>query len=98
MLTNYTYSKSIDISTDVQLADTPQNYLNPNGDRAVGDNDVRHRAVLSFLAESPAEWPALVRDFTLSMLSTLQTPRYHSNLAGFDVNGDGFSSPTAREP
>ena len=90
VLANYTYSKSIDISTDVQLTDTPQNYLDPNGDRAVGDNDIRHRAVLSFLAESPAEWPALLRNFTLSMLSTLQTPRYYSILAGFDVNGDGF--------
>ena len=90
LLANYTYSKSIDISTDVQLTDTPQNYLDPNGDRAVGDNDIRHRAVLSFLAESPAEWPALLRNFTLSMLSTLQTPRYYSILAGFDVNGDGF--------
>ena len=90
LLANYTYSKSIDISTDVQLTDTPQNYLDPNGDRAVGDNDIRHRAVLSFLTESPAEWPALLRNFTLSMLSTLQTPRYYSILAGFDVNGDGF--------
>jgi hypothetical protein len=89
VLANYTYSKSIDISTDVQLTDTPQNYLNPNGDRAVGDNDIRHRAVLSFLAESPAEWPMPLRNFTLSMLSTLQTPRYYSILAGFDVNG-GF--------
>jgi hypothetical protein len=90
VLANYTYSKSIDIATDVQLTDTPQNYLDPNGDRAVGDNDIRHRAVLSFLAESPAEWPMLLRNFKLSMLNTLQTPRYFSVLAGFDVNGDGF--------
>lgn len=90
VLANYTYSKSIDIATDVQLTDTPQNYLDPNGDRAVGDNDIRHRAVLSFLAESPAEWPMLLRNFKLSMLNTLQTPRYYSILAGFDVNGDGF--------
>jgi hypothetical protein len=90
VLANYTYSKSIDIATDVQLTDTPQNYLDPNGDRAVGDNDIRHRAVLSFLAESPAEWPMLLRNFKFSMLNTLQTPRYFSILAGFDVNGDGF--------
>jgi len=90
VLANYTYSKSIDISTDVQLTGTPQDYLDPNGDRSNGDNDVRHRAVLSFLAESPAEWPLLLRNFKLSMLNTLQTPRYFSILAGFDVNGDGF--------
>ena len=90
VLANYTYSKSIDISTDVQLTGTPQNYLDPNGDRSVGDNDIRHRAVISFLAESPAEWPALLRNLKLSMLNTLQSPRYFSILAGFDVNGDGF--------
>jgi len=90
VLANYTYSKSIDISTDVQLTSTPQNYLDPASDRSVGDNDIRHRAVLSFLAESPANWPLLLRNFKLSMLNTLQSPRYFSILAGFDVNGDGF--------
>jgi hypothetical protein len=90
VLANYTYSKSIDIATDVQLTDTPQNYLDPNGDRAVGDNDIRHRAVLTFQAESPGEWPTLLRNFKLSMLNTLQSPRYFSILAGFDVNGDVF--------
>jgi hypothetical protein len=90
VLANYTYSKSIDVATDVQLTDTPQNYLDPNGDRAVGDNDIRHHAVLTFQAETPREWPTLLRNFKLSMLNTLQSPRYFSILAGFDVNGDGF--------
>lgn len=90
VLANYTYSKSIDISTDVQLTDTPQDYLNPNGDRAVSDNDVRHRAVISFVADSPETWPLPLRNLKLSMLNTLQSPRYFSILAGFDVNGDGF--------
>ena len=90
VLANYTFSKSIDIATDVQLTDTPQNYLDPNGDRAVGDNDIRHRFVLSLLAETPAEWPVYLRNFKFSMLNTIQSPRYFSILAGFDVNGDGF--------
>jgi hypothetical protein len=90
VLANYTYSKSIDIATDVQLTDTPQDYLNPNLDRAVGDNDIRHRFVFSALADSPSEWPAPLRNFEASVLSTIQSPRYYSILAGFDVNGDGF--------
>lgn len=90
VLANYTYSKSIDISTDVQLTDTPENYLNPNSDRSVGDNDIRHRFVMAFLAESPKEWPILLRNFKFSTLNTLQSPRHFSILAGFDVNGDGF--------
>jgi hypothetical protein len=90
VMANYTYSKSIDIETDVQLTSIIQNYLNPAGDRSVGDNDIRHRGVISFLAETPKEWPLPVRNFKLSMLNTLQSPRYFSILAGFDVNGDGF--------
>jgi len=90
VLANYTYSKSIDIATDVQLTDTPTDYLDPNLDRAIGDNDIRHRFVLSLMGDSPAEWPLLLRNFKLSMLNSLQTPRYFSILAGFNVNGDGF--------
>ena len=90
VLANYTWSKSIDIATDVQLTDTPQDYLDPNGDRSVGDNDIRHRATLSFLARSPNQWPEEFRNMNLSMLNTLQSPRYFSILAGFNVNGDGF--------
>ena len=36
VLANCAYSKSIDIATDVQLTSTPQDYLDPNGDRSVG--------------------------------------------------------------
>ncbi|HEY2462393.1 MAG TPA: TonB-dependent receptor [Candidatus Acidoferrum sp.] len=89
-LTNYTYSKSIDISTDVQLGNTPYNYLNPGLDRARGDNDVRHRVTIVGLAETPATWNVFARDFKFSMLNTLQSPRYYTVLAGFDVNGDQF--------
>jgi hypothetical protein len=90
VLANYTYSKSIDIATDVQLTDTPQNYLEPNEDRSVGDNDIRHRATISLVAESPSHWPAALRNFKVSTLNTLQSPRYYSILAGFNVLGDGF--------
>ncbi len=90
VLANYTFSKSLDLATDVELADTPQDYLHPRADRSIGDNDIRHRGVISLMADSPAEWPLLLRDFKVSMLNTLETPRYFSMLAGFDVNGDGF--------
>ncbi len=90
VLANYTYSKSIDIATDVQLTDTPQDYLDPSLDRSVGDNDIRHRAVLTMLAETPADWPLALRNLRFSTLNTLQSPRYFSILAGFNVLGDGF--------
>jgi hypothetical protein len=90
VLANYTYSKSIDISTDIQLTDTPMDYLQPNLDRAVGENDLRHHFVLTLLGESPNTWNPAFRNFKVSMLNTLQSPRYYTVFAGFDVNGDGF--------
>ncbi len=90
VLANYTFSKSIDLATDVQLTDTPMDYLNPGLDRAIGDNDIRHRFVLALLGESPRNWPLLLRNFKVSMLNTLQSPLYFTILAGFDVNGDGY--------
>ena len=90
ILGNYTFSKSIDLATDVQLTDSPMDYLNPQLDRALGDNDVRHRFVLALLGESPSSWNPALRNFKVAMLNTLQSPRYYSVFAGFDVNGDGF--------
>jgi hypothetical protein len=93
ILANYTWSKSIDIATTVNLPNTPENYLHPEFDRAVGDNDVRHRFTLAFLTQSPTSWPLLVRDFKFSALTSLQSARWFSINAGFDTNGDGFPFP-----
>ncbi len=90
VLANYVYGKSIDIATENQLQDEPQDYLAPQLDRAVSDNDVRHRLVLTLLGESPSTWVAPLRNFSMSMINTLQSPQYYSILAGSDVNGDGF--------
>jgi hypothetical protein len=90
VLANYVYGKSIDIATENQLQDEPQDYLEPQLDRAVSDNDVRHRLVLTLLGESPATWSAPLRNFQFSMLNTLQSAQYYSILAGSDINGDGF--------
>ena len=90
VLANYVYGKSIDIATENQLQDEPQDYLEPQLDRAVSDNDVRHRLVLTLMGESPATWAAPLRNFQFSMLNTLQSPQFYSILAGSDVNGDGF--------
>jgi Carboxypeptidase regulatory-like domain len=92
-LANYTWSKSIDISTTVNLPNTPENYLHPEFDRAVGDNDIRHRFTLAFLTESPKQWPLVVRDLKFSLISSLQSARWFSINAGFDTNGDGFPFP-----
>ncbi len=89
-LANYTYSKSIDISTDVQLTATPQDYLNPGLDRAPGDNDIRHRFTLALLGETPANANIFIRDFKASILTSLQNARYYSVLVGFPILGDQY--------
>ena len=93
LLANYTFSKSIDVATTVNLPNTPENYLHPEFDRALGDNDVRHRFTLAFLTETPKEWPRLLRDFKFSMLNNLQSGRRFTINTGFDTNGDLFPFP-----
>ena len=93
-LANYTFSKSIDIATTVNLPNTPENYLHPELDRAVGDNDVRHRFTLALLAETPKSLPWVLRDFKASVLANLQSPRHFTINAAppqGDLNGDGFT-------
>ena len=90
VMANYTYSKSIDVATENQLQDEPQDYLEPQLDRAVGDNDVRHRLTLTLLGTSPDTWVRPLRSFELSMVNTLQSPQFYNILAGSDINGDGF--------
>ena len=90
VLANYVYGKSIDLATENQLQDEPQDYLEPQLDRAVSDNDVRHRLALTLMGQSPKTWAAPLRNFEFSMLNTLQSAQYYSILAGSDINGDGF--------
>ena len=90
ILANYTYSKSIDISTTINLPNVPENYLRHDLDRAIGDNDIRHRLTLAVLGESPKEWPRVLRDFKASILMNAQSARFFTINAGFDTNGDIF--------
>ncbi len=89
-LANYTYSKSIDISTTINLQNVPMNFVKPQLDRAVGDNNVPHRFILAVLGESPDNWNAVFRHFKGSVLTNLQSARRYTVVAGFDTNGDLF--------
>jgi hypothetical protein len=80
----------MDVATENQLQDEPHDYLNPALDRAVSDNDVRNRMVLTIMAESSSSWVAPLHNAQFSMLNTLQSPQHYSILAGSDINGDGF--------
>ena len=74
LLANYTYSKSIDLATDIQLTDSPMDYLDPNLDRGLGENDMRHHFVLTLMGESPNTWNSALRNFKVSMLNQPTKP------------------------
>ncbi len=86
---NYTWSRSIDNQTTIQYATGPQNYFARNQERAVSDNHVAHRFILTGLVDSPFRDP-FGKDWSFGLTTTLQSPRYQSVLVGFDTNGDGF--------
>lgn len=90
ILANYTYSRSIDNVTTLQLTGVRQNFLRPDLERGLSDNHNTHRLTVAFLTESPDDWPLLLRNFKFSILSTAQSARFFTVFTGFDANGDGF--------
>jgi hypothetical protein len=89
LMANYTWSRSIDNQTTIGYPTGPQNYLRKDLERAVSDNHIAHRFVLSGVVESP--WRrALLRDWDLGLTTVVQSPRFQSVQVGFDTNGDGF--------
>ncbi len=89
LLANYTWSKSVDNQTTIGYPTGPQNYLRKDLERAVSDNHIAHRLVVSGLVESPWHHP-LVKAWNLGVTTVVQSPRFQSVQVGFDTNGDGF--------
>ncbi|MEW6736825.1 MAG: TonB-dependent receptor [Acidobacteriota bacterium] len=92
---HYTYSKSIDESTDFNSDFAVQDPLNLRAERSLSPFDQRHRAVLSGVFVSPFKGDSLVAkllgDWTVSPIFTAGSGRPFNLLLGFDANGDGRS-------
>jgi hypothetical protein len=78
---------------DVKYASNPLNF---EADRTVGNNDQRHRLVLSGvydtngLATGEGFWPAFVRNWSFSLIFTAQSGQpYTARVGAVDLNGDG---------
>ena len=112
----YTYSHVIDTKPDATAvvpfsagddAKYIQDPMNPNGDRADGENDVRHRIVLSGL-RAPSFGPGLLLSgWAFSGIVTFQTGQPYTALTNADLNNDqnsrsdrapGFARNTFRYP
>jgi hypothetical protein len=84
---NYTFSKTLDDGTFVTFVSTPQSNDQRNLERAYSNQDARHRFVANFVADGPQK--TILRNFELSSIITLQSPRPFTMFVGFDANSDG---------
>ena len=98
-LASYTWSHSIDDSSDLQTLLKPQNNLNLAAERANSLFDQRHRFVFSAVVASPSSWRhsssgfhRFMADFTLAPIFEISSGRPFNILTGVDTNGDQQSS------
>lgn len=111
LLASYTFSKVLDtvpnqVSVVVPFDDglNVQDTLQPNLDRGPGDSDVAHRFVFSSVWDLPygrslghPVLRALLSDYQLSTIATVQSGRYFSANVGSDPNNNSQTA-TDRSP
>ncbi len=97
-LGSYTFSKSIDDSSDLQTLLIPQDPRNFRAERALSLFDQRHRFVFSGVLASPANYASsnsLVKkvfsDFTLAPIIEVSSGRPFNIITNFDANNDQSS-------
>jgi hypothetical protein len=94
-LTSYTWSHSIDDSSDLQTLLLPQDNRNLRAERADSLFDQRHRFVFNGVLSAPDSWRAskvwyqwLMQDFTTSMIFEMSSGRPFNILSNQDTNND----------
>jgi hypothetical protein len=101
MVSGWTYSHTIDDSTDLSTLLNPQDNSNPNGDRGNSDFDQRHRWITSAVYQTPYRqsdsewWKKFLSNFTVSPVIEVASGRPYNVLLGYDTNLD-FGSSTGR--
>jgi hypothetical protein len=94
-LASYTWSHSIDDSSDLQTLLKPQDNRNFRAERADSLFDQRHRFVFSGALTSPLAWRnadstmhRFLADFTVAPILEISSGRPFNILTGSDTNGD----------
>jgi hypothetical protein len=94
-LASYTWSHSIDDSSDLQTLLLPQDNRNFRAERADSLFDQRHRFVFSAIIASPPEWRKatsfgrrFLSDFTVAPIFEISSGRPFNILSGVDTNND----------
>ncbi len=89
---SYTWSKGIDDGPNPSFVLIPQDSANLKAERAISSDSVGQRFVLNSTIAGPTKMNALVDNFQLSTIVTLESPNYFTKFAGFDANGDIFGN------
>ena len=84
---NYTFAKTLDDGKFLVFVDTPQSNDQRSLERAVSNQNVRHRFIANFVADAPDR--PYVRNFQLSSIVTVQSPRGFTVFAGADFWNTG---------
>ncbi|HZE73540.1 MAG TPA: TonB-dependent receptor [Pyrinomonadaceae bacterium] len=93
-LASYTWSHSIDDSSDLQTLLLPQDNRNFRAERATSLFDQRHRFVFSGMIISPATWRSgdglhrFMSDFTIAPILEISSGRPFNILSNQDTNND----------
>ncbi len=87
---SYTWSKGIDNGPNPSFVLVPVDITQFDRERAVSSDNVAHRFVSNVTLQSPTTGNALVKNWELGMVLSLETPHYFTKFSGSDVNGTGF--------
>jgi outer membrane receptor protein involved in Fe transport len=89
---SYTWSKSLDDGPNPSFVLIPQDTFDFRAEKALSADHVAHRFVGSAIFEGPTKMNAIVNNWQLSTIVSLESPHYFTKFAGLDTNGDGFTS------
>ncbi len=84
---NYTFSKSIDETTDYNSDFQPNNQVCRSCERSLSPFDQRHKVVVYATLQSPQR-NAILRNFTFTPIYRYNSPRPFNVLAGGELNND----------
>jgi outer membrane receptor protein involved in Fe transport len=84
---SYTLSHTLDDGTFATFISVPEDVFRRGLERATSNQDARHRFITNFTLTAPENHKYL-RNFLLSNIVTLQSPRPFTLFVGFDSNND----------
>src|SRR6266516_2366654 len=83
---SYTLSHTLDDGTFATFISVPEDVFRRGRERATSNQDARHRFVSNFTLTGPSN--TFLRNFVLSNIVILQSPRPFTLFVGFDANND----------